>query len=150
MRRMLVAVAVVIGSALAMSVGAGASAPDVARIAGTRVSRHHVDVGSAIRLGAAAVDRGSNDYEVDFRFPDAAVDLVAQRCIGAAGRGPSPDTPFCEYDDYTTTTRTVTHTIGVFVVKPGAPRVFRIEVCAASFTSPPAVPDCRVHRFRVG
>ena len=129
------------------------AARDTARLARVAVSSRMLHPGEVVTIDAAARDRGSNDYAVSYAWDVAKVDLIEETCAGSVVGSPSPDTPACEYDDVTTTTRAVTHTTGRFQVATTATGRFSVTVCAASMSNPPVpFPDggsCRTLRFRV-
>src|SRR6476646_9588365 len=164
MRRVASVVVAVVGVAGFVVSGpavAGASSPpDVARVTSMVASARHLQDGEAFTLTAGGRDGGSNDYELTFIADLDGLHLAdgVIVCEGVVLGSPSPDTPACEFDDITTTTRTTTHIYGTFVVTAETPRSFDISVCAASFTDPP-VPwpygdnpggDCKTVTFTVG
>jgi hypothetical protein len=143
MRRVALAIAAVVGVpgfVLAGAPLAGASPPDVARVTSVRTSARRLHVGDPFSVTASAIDRASNDYMVIF-VDDPWTQLhlgdLNMTCRGVSPGSPSPDTPGCEYDDFTTTTRTTTYTSGSFRVTASTPKSFGIKVCAASFTNAP-------------
>ena len=135
----IVAVVGVAGFAIPGATLAGASPTDVARVTTVEASARHLHVGETFRLTAGARDRGSTDYELTFiaDWGQLHLDGGSVTCEGVAPDSPSADGPACEFDSFTTTTRTTTHISGTFGVTASTPRTFRITVCAASFTNPP-------------
>ena len=118
---------------------AGASPRDVARVTSVEASARRLHVGETFRLTAGGRDRGSTEYELTFIADWDGLHLAdgAVTCEGVASGSPSADGPACEFDSFTTTTRTTTHISGTFGVTASTPKTFSITVCAASFTNPP-------------
>jgi hypothetical protein len=139
-----------LGAVTVRQAGAATSDPHLTRVS---VAAKTVHPGDVLTIDAAAKDLRSNDYTVYFAFDTASADMVRETCAGNLVGSPSPDTPACEYDDFTTTTRTTTHTSGYFLVASGASRTFSITVCAESMSGGPAKPGhdggCRIRTFRV-
>jgi hypothetical protein len=131
------------------TVGGTNPPPDVATITAVDVPLNQVQPGKPFLFEADATDPGSNDYYVAFSTPDARTELSAEVCTGTRFDSPSPDTPWCEYDDNTTSRTTTTHTEGWFVWNGPVGATFAIQVCAGSFSNP--VPDaarsCRTETF---
>ena len=117
---------------------------DVAHIVRVRTSSRVVHPGGVVTftLDVAARDRGSNDYYVNFAGIPPGVNEY-NTCRGKQADTPSADGPFCEYDAFTTTTSTTTHTVGHFEADATVPRLISIDVCAQSFNNPAAQPECR-------
>jgi hypothetical protein len=142
MRRVASAVVAVVGVAGFVMHGAtlaGASSPDVARVTSLEASARSLRVGQMFSLRAGGRDEASTDYELIFIADWSQLHLtdVNITCDGLYPGIPSPDTPACEFDSFTTTTSTTTHINGTFEVTASTPRTFGITVCAASFTNPP-------------
>lgn len=145
MMRRAFSVAIVLGAVLALvGVGtAGAAARDVARITGVHTSGGPLHVDDTFTIDVSARDRGANDYAVSFFEVPPGVTSLGQTCRGTQTDSPSPDVPSCEYDSFTTTTATVTHTLGLFRVESTPTDRIRIKVCAQSLSGSQATPDCR-------
>ena len=114
---------VVVGTAMLIVIAAYAgpavaSAPDRPNLTSLTVSAAHPQVGDTVTVDAKAFDHGGVEYFVYFFTPR----LTALTCVGTPS-GPSPDTPSCEYNAATTTTRFMTHTILSF--EPAAPLPYR-------------------------
>jgi hypothetical protein len=142
MRRLasvVVAVVGVVGFSVPGATLAGASSLDVARLTTLEASARSLHVGDVFSLKAGGQDKGSNDYELTFIADWNGLQLSdgGVVCEGVSLGSPSPDSPACEFDDFTTTTKTTTHIYGTFGVTAATPKTFRITVCAASFTNPP-------------
>ena len=117
---------------------------DVAHIMQVRTSNPAVHASGLVTftLDVAARDRGSNDYYVNFAgLPQGVSEF--NTCRGKQADNPSADGPFCEYDAFTTTTSTTTHTVGHFEADATVPRLISIDVCAQSFNNPSSQPECR-------
>jgi len=117
---------------------------DVAHIVSVTTSSLTAHPGGLVTftLDVAARDRGSNDYYVNFAGIPAGVNEF-NTCQGKQADTPSADGPFCEYDAFTTTTSTITHTVGHFEADATVPRLISIDVCAQSFNNPSSQPECR-------
>ena len=115
---------------------AAASPPDRPNLTSVTVTPAHPHVGDTVTVDAKAFNHGGVDYFVYMLAPTFA----AMTCIGTPW-GPSPDTPACEYDSNTTTTRSMTHTILTFEAE--APGDTEIAACVVPAGDPPETGDCR-------
>ena len=102
-------------------------------------SARSLQVGESFTVTGTGQDRGSSDYELTFIADWEQLHLGDGTivCEGVLLGSPSPDTPACEFDDFTTTLKTTTHIYGTFSVTADTPKAFNLTVCAASFTNPP-------------
>ena len=118
---------------------AGASTSDVARVTNVVASARRLHVGDMFTVTGEGQDKGSNDYELTFIADWDSAHLADGGivCEGTSLGSPSPDTPACEFDSFTTTTKTPAHIHGTFGVTAATPKSFRMTVCAASFSNPP-------------
>jgi len=132
---------VVVGTAMLIVIAAYAgpavaSAPDRPNLTSLTVSAAHPQVGDTVTVDAKAFDHGGVEYFVYFFTPR----LTALTCVGTPS-GPSPDTPSCEYNAATTTTRFMTHTILSF--EPDVPGDTEVTACVVTPDQHPEDGDCR-------